>query len=473
MPDITMMQPTSKIERSGSTPPRDSKSEPDGDTSDADFESAYASEAKENAVKSTSAESDSADAPTEAAAPEPAHSEDEPERFPSANDVVVDDAAPVLIQAEDLVSDPDLVANERTLQQSDITTAKTDPEEWAFSQMLTRSIAPETPVEATSEFGTAARASDQKLEIRVLPTNSRLIADQQSEKPTQGPLSTSRSPITPPASEEVETVDVKSIRTAETVSQTAVQMKANSTESQQQKLTVPNQALHPDAEKQPARLMQEGVEETFKYTSEATTRVNSKAAVSFQTPASAVSVAPPQPVTPLTVHKEPLGVDTPLTAVGDIEAPAAWDARAATQTTTLAQTIARPETPGMIGRQMAEVLQRMPDRPVELALNPEELGRVRMSISAGDAGITVSVLAERPETLDLMRRHIDQLAREFQALGYANINFAFNEGQSDQSTHTNDGSGGGNGSEHAAAETAVETAGPIRLAASSGLDLRL
>lgn len=473
MPDITMMQPTSKIERSGSTPSRDSKSEPDGDISEADFESAYASEAKENAVTLKSVDSDSSDVPPEIAAPEPTHSEDEPEKFSSANDVVVDDVAPVLIQKDDPVLAPDLVANTGTLQQPDVTTAKTDPKEWAFSQMLTRSIAPETPGEPTPDSGAAARVSDHKVESRSIPANSSLMADQQSEKTTPSVLSTSQSPMTPQALDEVETVGVKSIRTVETISQTAVQMNSSSTQSQQQKLTVPNLALHPDGEKQPERLMQEGMEEPFKYAPEATNRVNSKAAVPIQTPASAASLAPTQPVTPLTVNKEPLGIEAPLTAIGDIEAPAAWDARAATQTTTLAQTIARPETPGMIGRQMAEVLQRMPDRPVELALNPEELGRVRMSISAGDGGITVSVLAERPETLDLMRRHIDQLAREFQALGYANINFAFNEGQSDQNTHNNNGSQGGNGSADAAAETSVETAGPIQLAASSGVDLRL
>ena len=68
----------------------------------------------------------------------------------------------------------------------------------------------------------------------------------------------------------------------------------------------------------------------------------------------------------------------------------------------------------------------------DVALNPRELGRVRMSISAAEAGITVTVLAERPETLDLMRRNIDELAREFQNIGYESINFAFAEGDTRQ-----------------------------------------
>lgn len=97
--------------------------------------------------------------------------------------------------------------------------------------------------------------------------------------------------------------------------------------------------------------------------------------------------------------------------------------------TTFGQIFARAETPGLIARQMAEALQRLPDRPVEIALNPRELGRVRMSISAAETGITVSMIAERPETLDLMKRNIDQLTVEFESIGYSNINFAFAEGE--------------------------------------------
>lgn len=55
-----------------------------------------------------------------------------------------------------------------------------------------------------------------------------------------------------------------------------------------------------------------------------------------------------------------------------------------------------------------------------------------MSISASEAGVTVSVIAERPETLDLMRRNIEQLSREFEMIGYSDIDFAFAEGEAQQ-----------------------------------------
>ena len=47
--------------------------------------------------------------------------------------------------------------------------------------------------------------------------------------------------------------------------------------------------------------------------------------------------------------------------------------------------------------------------------------------------------AERPETLDLMRRHIEQLETEFRQLGYDNIGFEFSGGDaqsSDQSENS-------------------------------------
>ncbi|MEP2029490.1 MAG: flagellar hook-length control protein FliK [Paracoccaceae bacterium] len=128
------------------------------------------------------------------------------------------------------------------------------------------------------------------------------------------------------------------------------------------------------------------------------------------------------------------------------------------------------ELPRSIARQLAEVSQRMPDRPVEVALNPEELGRVRMSISAHDSGITMALLAERTETLELMRRHIDQLALEFHALGFGDVRFSFSQdsesGEGEVSQHKR-------GVPALADEPASDV--PIRLTISpdAGLDIRL
>ena len=65
----------------------------------------------------------------------------------------------------------------------------------------------------------------------------------------------------------------------------------------------------------------------------------------------------------------------------------------------------------------------------ELQLNPVELGRVRLNLQAIDSTITVTIMAERPETADLMRRHVDTLAQEFRALGYQDVNVSVGQRQ--------------------------------------------
>ena len=89
----------------------------------------------------------------------------------------------------------------------------------------------------------------------------------------------------------------------------------------------------------------------------------------------------------------------------------------------------RMDLPSHVARQIVEIAQYVPNKPVEISLNPEELGRLRLSVSATDAGLVVNVVAERPETLDLLRRHISTLGQEFQSLGYEDVSFSFNDGK--------------------------------------------
>ncbi len=75
--------------------------------------------------------------------------------------------------------------------------------------------------------------------------------------------------------------------------------------------------------------------------------------------------------------------------------------------------------------QVADILAQTRDRKIEIALHPKELGHVRMSMAMSDSGVTVSISADRPETLDLMRRHIDSLSGALQSLGHQNVAFDF------------------------------------------------
>lgn len=88
----------------------------------------------------------------------------------------------------------------------------------------------------------------------------------------------------------------------------------------------------------------------------------------------------------------------------------------------------RPDLPVHIARQLAEAMQGNSLRPVDIALNPEELGRLRLTMSVSDSGMVMHVTAERPDTLDLVRRHIAELSQEFRDIGYPDVSFSFADG---------------------------------------------
>jgi flagellar hook-length control protein FliK len=85
-----------------------------------------------------------------------------------------------------------------------------------------------------------------------------------------------------------------------------------------------------------------------------------------------------------------------------------------------------PDTPRLVAMQIAEVVRASGERAVELRLQPEELGRVQLTMSQDATGtLTVSLNVERPETLDLLRRNIDLLSADLHDLGYESIDFSF------------------------------------------------
>ncbi len=62
---------------------------------------------------------------------------------------------------------------------------------------------------------------------------------------------------------------------------------------------------------------------------------------------------------------------------------------------------------------------------IDLVLTPEELGRVTISFQGEGDSLRVHLNAERPETLDLLRRHLPDLAAELRAMGYESPGFSF------------------------------------------------
>ncbi len=93
--------------------------------------------------------------------------------------------------------------------------------------------------------------------------------------------------------------------------------------------------------------------------------------------------------------------------------------------------IAPPSVPFMtVPMQLVQSVQAAlgADHPmgaIELTLDPPELGTVRVVVSRGDDGPVVQMIADRPETLDLMRKHAGSMAQEFARQGLDTASFQF------------------------------------------------
>lgn len=142
---------------------------------------------------------------------------------------------------------------------------------------------------------------------------------------------------------------------------------------------------------------------------------------------------------------QPSSVNYPFLAVADDEKetldvalqPSPTELRGLQSSTVAPNGIptARPD-PALVMRQVADGIQKLSEAGgVELRLSPEELGSVRMQFIQGESGLTVHINAERPETLDLLRRNIDQLAKDLAASGFDTAGFSFGDENSAGQQH--------------------------------------
>lgn len=137
--------------------------------------------------------------------------------------------------------------------------------------------------------------------------------------------------------------------------------------------------------------------------------------------------------------------------------------------------LAGRDAAGALLRQVSEAVSAAADAQsdvIELKLKPEELGQLRFRFGHAEGGLVLNVVADRPETLDLLRRHVDQLARHLSDLGFGSASFSFSDGQSH--------SGTGDQTAHALPNiegTPSESPAPPRetanASATDGLDLRM
>lgn len=81
----------------------------------------------------------------------------------------------------------------------------------------------------------------------------------------------------------------------------------------------------------------------------------------------------------------------------------------------------------LVSQQIVQAAQITPEGAVELALSPEELGHLKLVLHSDDGKLHVTIQAERPETQDLLRRHVDGLEKDFRQVGYSEVTFSFGE----------------------------------------------
>ena len=112
---------------------------------------------------------------------------------------------------------------------------------------------------------------------------------------------------------------------------------------------------------------------------------------------------------------------------------------------------------------------RMDRYPLEIALDPPELGQVRMVLQTSEATTTLLIIADRPETAELMRRHANFLHEAFAEEGRGGLNLQFGTSSDAQQ----DVSQGGSGSSHAAQEEEAVDISPNALPAGSSTAARM
>jgi flagellar hook-length control protein FliK len=145
-----------------------------------------------------------------------------------------------------------------------------------------------------------------------------------------------------------------------------------------------------------------------------------------------------------------------------------------------------PDEPATV-REIARQVAAQPVLPsgggAELRLAPEELGQLRLSIESADGGLRVTIEATRPETADLLRRHVETLRQELRQEGLGSVSVSIGGGEAGPGTGRGNGppldSGApgpaalAGGAETPAASVAALVAPPRPRPGPGQIDLRL
>ncbi|MHA3978342.1 flagellar hook-length control protein FliK [Halovulum sp. GXIMD14794] len=125
-------------------------------------------------------------------------------------------------------------------------------------------------------------------------------------------------------------------------------------------------------------------------------------------------------------------------------------------------------TPDMIA-QIASRLTETGTKELTIRLDPPELGSVRIVLSGSDGSLSASIIVDRVEVDQFLRRHADELESALAEAGYGSVDLEFSDNPPDQEKPLEfDPSQGLETIGTAPDKTAVYAATPV-----SGLDIRL
>ena len=170
------------------------------------------------------------------------------------------------------------------------------------------------------------------------------------------------------------------------------------------------------------------------------------------------------------VSGEPLRNDPALSLPSGFGAPRDVQ-QAIAQVANVAAT--RADLPANVARQLSETMARSVGKSVEIALHPAELGRVRMTLSPAETGMVVMVQADRPDTIELIRRNIDMLDSALGGLGYDDVTFSFGDTSGSDSDQPHEQTQAGPDSGQIEVTEINVTQEHIRTPKVAGLDIRV
>ena len=125
-----------------------------------------------------------------------------------------------------------------------------------------------------------------------------------------------------------------------------------------------------------------------------------------------------------------------------------------------------------VASQIGAAAARIDGSRIELRLEPPELGRVNLSFTITEDGMTAVLAADKPETIDLMRRHADQLAKELAEAGYEDVDLSFADDPSQAEDQPDKAQAGASVETLDAGGEASGASGPVS-GAGAGLDIRI